>query len=1080
MPRLPRIQFVAAVLAALMISLGPRDAGSAGAQEVIIEAAGDALLDYQAFHLPQFATRQLIALRGNEFSMIGARVLRYSSEGELRSIGADDLVRHQIDNFDGLIGGPGDSVYAWSQDREIAAFSSDGTVLWTHPGQGGAASPPVVDAADSIYFVRQEFPDASGPTLRFVKLLRDGSEGMVIDLRAAQGLGLAALDFVFTMRLFAVPGSDEMVLVGNMNFHTAIAMRIRPDGSVRWYWKAPGRMRSLLDVPSAAVQDDGSLLIGVQNNEDLTWDVSRVNAQGQVTSTAEFETGATFTNSYLVIDPAGRLYQLNFAPDGMSLFIGRDPGGQQIWSLSRPDTCRVACYFDTLGDGDLLVFGQGASGAFQVERYSRSGEVRFDVDQSQFSPNSNAAYYMGETAEGNVLLGARRRVSSAQSGQVATDYDDVLWIDTTGAIIRTVRQPSLGSPPLGPAGLAIGPSGDAVVVSPATDSSFDQASVVTPGAEVFASPLVPRDSFGPVVDTEISNGRLIVGHRFAVRQYAELGLGELLATTPVDGRLSRVRAFESGSLLVEVLREHPEIADIEIPGIVLLDQAGANVALPIELSARASVVRSDPAGVAVVSNGESVFALSPDGSTQPHFEPLGEVLWEVPEGFGIRTNTTLVLPEGDKLVFQVLSNSLTFDFLTHQVRAHLARLSPQNAVRWRQLFTQAGRLPELDLMLASVSVNAQGQILITSSHTATNRVVLRALDAADGSVVTRRVIGCPGIACKAGDFSVDALGVVQGLSFGGGPTDLDYKLIRIDNLWDISPTLPIAAASGLWYSVDTSGEGMAIQYDAPSNVLAASWYTYARVQENEPKQLRWYTLTGEFDPEAPDVGLEVYEVRGGVFDSPPVVPAASVGHARIRLVSCDRLEVRLELDAAHVVGPGSESGGQRAITLSRLIPAQENCVDAEGTATQSDQAFDFNTTGAWFEPNSSGQGLFLYRFRQQEQDAFVFAGAWFTHDVAGVGGTENPSPHWFTLLGSPQSGDAFDAEIFQSLGGHFGGTRTRNARSIGTASITISDCQRMVLSYQFDGSAESRGFGSQSGTIDLRKIAGTCPPGIVR
>ena len=218
---------------------------SSESQIIAIENAGSATLDDQSFHLPLLVTRQLGAFRATDFSMIGARVLRYSNQGELLQAGSDDLVRHQMDRFEGLVAATGGLMFGWSSDREFAAFTSEGTILWTHPAEGSVASPPLVSDAGSIYFVRQKFPSGTEATLHLVELLRDGSQAFEVDLRGAQGLSLPQLELVMTMRLLPVPNSDEMVLVGNMNSHTAIALRIRPDGSVRWYWKAPGRLRSL-------------------------------------------------------------------------------------------------------------------------------------------------------------------------------------------------------------------------------------------------------------------------------------------------------------------------------------------------------------------------------------------------------------------------------------------------------------------------------------------------------------------------------------------------------------------------------------------------------------------------------------------------------------------------------------------------------------------------------------------------------------------------------------------------------------------------------------------------------------------
>jgi hypothetical protein len=110
-------------------------------------------------------------------------------------------------------------------------------------------------------------------------------------------------------------------------------------------------------------------------------------------------------------------------------------------------------------------------------------------------------------------------------------------------------------------------------------------------------------------------------------------------------------------------------------------------------------------------------------------------------------------------------------------------------------------------------------------------------------------------------------------------------------------------------------------------------------------------------------------------------------------------------------------------------------------AVEQDFALCGALSGAWFNPDTAGQGLFL---DISEEARFAFAG-WFTWDA--VGGSHD----WFTLQGGFQAGDTgLTLPLLQSAGGRFDAPDPVQTAPVGEVRIDFQGCTRASFQYQID------------------------------
>lgn len=293
--------------------------------------------------------------------------------------------------------------------------------------------------------------------------------------------------------------------------------------------------------------------------------------------------------------------------------------------------------------------------------------------------------------------------------------------------------------------------------------------------------------------------------------------------------------------------------------------------------------------------------------------------------------------------------------------------------------------------------------------------------------------------------------------------------------FDTPPTatrLDQPGIAGAWWSPYANGEGIAFDWLPASRTLFAAWFTYAPESGNHPSKLRWYTLqANQVDLQTTTLELPILETAGSNFDAGPPVAPQRVGTARVTFSDCSNATLQYAFDAP---ANAARSG---TITLSRLSPATQPCLLADGTTRPADgarppaQGFDARQSGTWFEAATPGQGL---QFTVQPNG--VFFAPWFTFDRDGSG-NDPARQHWFTLQGNLAEARDGVAElvVVQTIGGAFDREATYNAYAVGSATLRMLGCDRATLDYRFDDRATTGPYASLTGTLDLARAGGCAP-----
>lgn len=157
-------------------------------------------------------------------------------------------------------------------------------------------------------------------------------------------------------------------------------------------------------------------------------------------------------------------------------------------------------------------------------------------------------------------------------------------------------------------------------------------------------------------------------------------------------------------------------------------------------------------------------------------------------------------------------------------------------------------------------------------------------------------------------------------------------------------------------------------------------------------------------------------------------------------------------------GPGSvklfESDGTFVSDIVELGAAdllQPNGVTVrlqEGTGSDG-VAINYGMSGAWFEPETSGQGVFVDVVPDRE----IFTLAWFTFEQIGIDGKQAkvgaPEQRWYTAAG-PYAGDTATLTLFLNSGGVFDQPDPVTTEPAGTVLMTFSSCGSATFEYAID------------------------------
>ena len=238
-----------------------------------------------------------------------------------------------------------------------------------------------------------------------------------------------------------------------------------------------------------------------------------------------------------------------------------------------------------------------------------------------------------------------------------------------------------------------------------------------------------------------------------------------------------------------------------------------------------------------------------------------------------------------------------------------------------------------------------------------------------------------------------------------------------------------AGHAGAWFNSATSGQGQLIDVEPESQFMFVSWFTYTDAASDNPNEQQWYTAQGNYTGNT--AVLDLFETLGGKFDDPKEVTTTRVGEVTLSFSDCEQGQMTYSLD---------EEGLQGTFPLLRVIPGSGNvCEELSGNTTQ---AVDINAgmDGAWFDPDTSGQGYFIDAHPDPEGGNFIFV-SWFTYGNATASGLR-----WLTAQGGFE-GSMAEIDVFETTGGSFDDPQATSTTQVGTMSLDFTDCSNALLAY---------------------------------
>ena len=305
--------------------------------------------------------------------------------------------------------------------------------------------------------------------------------------------------------------------------------------------------------------------------------------------------------------------------------------------------------------------------------------------------------------------------------------------------------------------------------------------------------------------------------------------------------------------------------------------------------------------------------------------------------------------------------------------------------------------------------------------------------------LSRRQDGQPGLADE-----VIVTVYLSGRDGSGTPTQAAKMLTLVgEDIYDMSDDHGAAVFNinaghaGAWFNTATAGQGQLIDVEPDSQFMFISWFTYTDAASANPFEQRWLTAQGNYSGNTAE--LPLFETLGGKFDDPQEVTTNQVGEVTLSFSDCEQGQMTYSLD---------EEGLQGAFPLLRVIPGSGNvCEERNGNNTQ---AVDINAgmDGAWFDPDTPGQGFFIDAHPDPEGGNFIFV-SWFTYGEDTASGQR-----WLTAQGS-FAGSIAEIDVFETTGGSFDDPQATSTTNVGTMSLDFTDCSNALLTYALtDSDAE--------------------------
>jgi hypothetical protein len=377
------------------------------------------------------------------------------------------------------------------------------------------------------------------------------------------------------------------------------------------------------------------------------------------------------------------------------------------------------------------------------------------------------------------------------------------------------------------------------------------------------------------------------------------------------------------------------------------------------------------------------------------------------------------------------------------------------------------------ILIQSVHVTTSGTTLTSSLNPSNAGDAVTFTASVNGNAPTGTVtfIDNAGVLCNAVSlsagvakcsvaFQANGTHPIQA-SYSGDANNVGSTASILNQLVGASPfvNLDQFGLTGTWYNPATSGQGFFLDFfpelNAPgTGFVAGSWFTYDVTPAGGAEKQRWYTFSGNVAAFASTAQLTIYSSVGGNFNAAPKVPALPVGQATLQFTSCGSGSLYYNFTDG--------SGRSNTIPLTRLTPN----VTCGASSDNGNPVGSFLLSGAWYDPNTSGQGLLF----EVNPILNYFAAAWYTYIPGGqtIGGVA--SQRWYTLQ-APLTGSATinDIPIYASVGGIFNNPVKPTLSQVGTAQLIFQSCSTATLTFNFTGGSSN----GQNGSISLQRIGST-------
>ena len=169
------------------------------------------------------------------------------------------------------------------------------------------------------------------------------------------------------------------------------------------------------------------------------------------------------------------------------------------------------------------------------------------------------------------------------------------------------------------------------------------------------------------------------------------------------------------------------------------------------------------------------------------------------------------------------------------------------------------------------------------------------------------------------------------------------------------------------------------------------------------------------------------------------------------------------------VGVGDLNGDQRLDYLVSAASGQMVYAMAGNVEPRSSFTLNPGLNGAWFNPATNGQGIFIEVLPSVNQVLI----AMFTFDAQVGDGSDDAllgseNQRWFTALG-PITNNTASFEVFNTVGGIFDDPTPVTVTSTGTMMMVFTDCIQATLTYEFPEAGIS-------GEMPMTRVSGANVP----